>query len=80
MSHDEARTWKAFAYDKLEKENAALKERLLDWENREAGSCPEDYPFEDFIAVLRKRNAELEARIAILKSRLNPEDAAIYDK
>ena len=105
MPHDEARTWKAVAYDTLEKENAELKESLrclrasFDWFDFHSAPCNHRHQpiggpgcicvvtYKENLKTLYEKNAELmkqiaerEARIAILESRLNPEDTAIYDK
>ena len=38
---------------------------LLDWESREAGVCPEDVGFEEFIGVLKSENGRLTEALRV---------------
>lgn len=48
------------------REIADLRENLMDWEEREALVCPEDYSFEEVIAARDARIAELEGVVGWL--------------
>ena len=50
-----------------EAELAALEAKLREWEEREAGCCPEDRGFEEVIAWQSKRIATLEADNAAMR-------------
>ena len=43
----------------LEAENRRLQKEVLNWEDREAACCPEDYGFEEVIKSLREENERL---------------------
>ena len=51
-----------------EAELAALEAKLREWEEREAGCCPEDRGFEEVIAWQSKRIATLEADNAAMRA------------
>ncbi len=51
--------------DELVEEHTRLRAEISLWEEREAACCPEDVGFEEYIAVLKERLAELLAADAV---------------